>query len=703
MRRSLIFALYRILLTVGFPLLILYVLGRGLKDRRYFRGLGERFGSLPLEATCPGGFWLHAVSVGEVLVAATLIRELRARHPDRQVYVSCATLAGRELAEARLRGVADGVFYAPFDYPWMVRRVLRRLRPAAVVILETEIWPNLWREARRFGASLSVVNARLSDRAYPRYRRWRWFFEPVLALAAPILAQSARDTQRYHSLGARHAVACGNLKYDVGEPAPPPADIARWAQGAPLFIAASTMPPDEEDIVIAAYRKMPPGTRMILAPRKPERFDLAAERLRAAGISFARRSAGDLNGQPCLLLDTMGELASLFALDAVVFVGGSLVAWGGHNVLEPAMFARPIVTGPHMQNFAAMFEEFRAGGALRVVSNAGELAHAVTELLREPGDLGERARRIAEANRGAARRAVEAISLGAPRTHRPLRWIWWLLSRVWLAGVALDRKLTKPKRLGKPVVSVGGLAMGGSGKTPTVLWLAEQLHARGLRAAVLTRGYRRRDRQPAAFEPGDPAPVEITGDEAQLFLRRGVAAVGIGADRFLSGKLLEKKVDVFLLDDGFQHWALARDLDIVVLDPYDPHAGGGVFPCGWLREGPEALARAGFVVTPRKVVVSAPPPGAYSAFCGLGNPSSFRRTLASIGIDVKAWREFPDHHAYTLDDLRGLEPPLVTTEKDAVNLPPGAPPVAIVRIGVEIAEGPQILEKVLALAQRGRC
>jgi 3-deoxy-D-manno-octulosonic-acid transferase len=697
LRRSLIFLLYRILLTFGFPLLILYVLWRGLKDRRYLRSLGERFGSLPFDATWPGAIWLHAVSVGEVMSAASLARELKVKHPDRPVYVSCSTLSGRELADQRLGGVADGLFYAPFDYPWMIRRVLRRLRPAAVVILETEIWPNLWREARRFGATLSVVNGRISDRAYPHYRRWRWIFEPVLTLADPVLTQSEKDTERYRSLGAGIATTAGNLKYDFAPPPPPPPEIAQWAAGSPLFIAASTMPPNEEEIVIEAYRRMPPGTKMILAPRKPERFDLAAQRLSDAGIVFARRSVDALADQPCLLLDTMGELASLFALNSVAFIGGSLVTWGGHNVLEPAYFGRPIVTGPHMQNFAAMFEQFHAGGALRVVRDGEELATAVTELLREPGELGERARQIAEVNRGATQRVIGAIQLGAPLTHRPLCWIWRLLSRLWLAGVAIDRRFTKSKRLGKPVVSVGGLAMGGSGKTPTVLWLAERLHSRGIRPAILTRGYRRRDRQPAAFDPGENAPIELTGDEARLFLEAGTAAVGIGADRYLSGKMLEKKVDIFLLDDGFQHWALARDLDIAVLDSHDPYAGGGVFPAGWLREDFRALERADFVVTPRKVVLHGPPPGKYSAFCGLGNPSSFRRTLAGIGIEVTEWREFPDHHAYQLEDLAGLPQPIVTTEKDRVNLPPGAPSVHTVRIGVEIDQEKDILDRISRL------
>ncbi len=674
---------------------------RLFQDGRYSSGLGERFGSLTLRPTRPGGIWLHAVSVGEVLSAATLIGALREKFPSRPFYVSCSTIAGRELANRRLAGIADGVFYAPIDYCWIVRRVLRRLRPSAVIVLETEIWPNLWREAGRFGATLSVVNGRISDRAYPKYRRLAWFFKPVLTLPGIILTQSESDTARYRSLGAKQARTSANLKYDVVAPGPPPAEIADWVAGGALFIAASTMPPDEDDAVIRAFQALPSDTKLILAPRRPGEFDTAAEKLRAAGISFARRSHGTLDGVRCLLMDSMGELASLFALNSVVFVGGSLVPWGGHNVLEPALFGRPIVTGSHMHNFAAMFGDFRSAGALRVVRDAEELAAVVTELLRDPGHLGARAMELVAKNRGAAQKAAAAIDLGAPLTHRPVRWFWWMLSRLWLAGVAIDRRLTHRKRLGRPVVSVGGLAMGGSGKTPMVLWLAQHLHARGVKVGILTRGYRRRDRQPVSYQPGEDAPVELTGDEAKLFLAAGTAWVGIGQDRYLTGKLFEKNVDLFVLDDGFQHWALHRDLDIAVLDRLDPNAGGGVFPSGWLREGFDALERADFVVSPRKTIREAPPSGRYSAFCGIGNPASFRQTLREAGIEVMDWREFPDHHAYTLDDLKGLQPPIVTTEKDLMNLPRRADSVHVVKIGLDVENGAAILDRIcLLIAER---
>lgn len=693
---QLLLFLYRLLLTLGFPFLLLYVLYRGLKNQHYFTHLRERFGFLPFQSTIPGGIWLHAVSVGEVILAAGLIKELRVKFPGRAVYVSCATLAGRAMAEQRLAGIARQIFYVPFDYPWMIRKVLRRLRPSTLIILETEIWPNLWREAKRFGASLFVVNGRISDRALPRYQSFRWAFQPVLRLPDVILVQSQRDAERYASLGADGPVNIGNLKYDFAPPKQVAEEIAAWAGSRRIFIAASTMPPDEDDTVIAAYLKLPSGTRMILAPRKPERFDEAAEKLQKAGIDFVRRTEMDRDA-PVLLLNTIGELASTFALDSVVFMGGSIVTWGGHNVLEPAFFGRPILTGPHMQNFAEIDAEFRAADAFRYVRDGDELAVAVTELLNHPGSMGQRAQVLAESKRGATRRAVEAIEPGVPLTHRPFRQFFWLLSRFWLAGVWLDRKLTRRRRLSKPVISVGGLAMGGVGKTPFVLWLAEWLKGQGVRVGILTRGYQRKGKSPVAFGPGDLAPIELTGDEAQIYLKSGVASVGIGADRYLTAKLIEKDVDVFLLDDGFQHWALDRDLDIVLIDPLDPHAGGGVFPAGWLREDFAALERADVVLRPEKKLLNPPPPGRYSAFCGIGNPMSFRQSLESVGIELSEFRVFPDHHRYTLEDLDGLEGPLLTTEKDAMNLPPNAPVVRVLKVELVMQDIEGLLSPVRSL------
>jgi 3-deoxy-D-manno-octulosonic-acid transferase/tetraacyldisaccharide-1-P 4'-kinase len=659
----------------------------------------------------PGGIWLHAVSVGEVLSAARLIVALRERYPGRAVCVSCATVAGRELAEAKLAGLADAVFFAPLDFAWAVRRVLRRLRPAMVIVLETEIWPNLWREARRFGAKLYVVNGRISDRAWPRYQRMRWFFQPVLGLPSEIYVQSEQDAARYRHLGAPGAVCLGNLKYDVDPPPPPAAEIVTWAGSSPLWIAASTMPPDEEAQVLNAFRRLSPNVKLLLAPRRPERFALTASLLAESGLSWIRRTelAPAANGDEAraqaltearvLLLDTIGELAGCFALPSVVFVGGSLVSWGGHNLLEPAVFGRAIVTGPHMQNFASMAAEFCAAGAVREVASAESLAAAIAELL--AGDregLGERAKPLASRHRGLARQIAARLDLGEPLTHPPFRWLLWPLSRVWLLGLTLDRWLTRRRRLSKPVISIGGLAMGGVGKTPVVLRLASRLADEGFRVAILTRGYGRRSRASVILRPGEMADPGATGDEAQLYLRLGRYAVGIGSDRHRNGRLLENGVDVFLLDDGFQHWPLHRDLDILLLDPADPNAGGGLFPLGLLREPRSAADRAGIVLRPDKIVQNNVPPGRYSAFCAIGNPHSFRQTLRTLpGVEIAEFRAFPDHHPIRSGDLAGLPGPLLTTAKDAARLAAGMPAVTVVEIDVAVAGEEEIMRRIRSL------
>ncbi len=693
MNRKILFFGYRLLLTLGFPFLLVFVLFRGFRNQNYFTHSGERFGFLPFRSTIPGGIWLHAVSVGEVILAIGLIRQLKKKLPGLPVYVSCATLAGRAMAEQRLKKETSLIFYAPFDYPWMIRNVLRKLRPSTLIILETEIWPNLWREAKRFGMTLFVVNGRISDRAYPRYQSWRWAFQSVLKLPDRIMVQSQRDAERYQSLGAVDPLNIGNLKYDFSPPGPVPPEIASWAGGRRIFIAASTMPPDEVDTVIAAYRMMPEGTRMILAPRKPELFEEAASKLQEAGIDFVLRTEMS-HDAPVLLLNTIGELASTFALDSVVFMGGSIVTWGGHNVLEPAFFGRSILTGPHMQNFAEIDAEFRAADAFRYVHNAEELGESATVLLKNPGEMGQRARALAESKRGSTQKALEVIRTGAPLTHRPFRFVFQMLSHVWSLGVALDRKFTRPRKLSRPVISVGGLAMGGVGKTPFILWLSGKLAAQGIRVGILTRGYHRKEKIPVAYAPGEQPPVELTGDEAQLYLQAGTAWVGIGADRYLTSKLIEKDVDVFLLDDGFQHWRLQRDLDIVLIDPLDPYAGGGVFPAGFLRESFQALERADIVVRPVKRAIHSPPPGIYSAFCGIGNPASFRFTLEQCGIELTEFRVFPDHHHYLPGDLAGMGAPILTTSKDSVKLPIGAPPIRVVQMEIQIPNEEEILERV---------
>ena len=434
-----------------------------MRDRRYFGGLPERLGFLPatIQTTGNAAIWFHAVSVGEVFSCVELIRAIRAQHPHARMYVSTTTLAGRETADQKLEGLADGVFFAPLDYRSIVRRVLRRLRPAAVIVLETEIWPNLYRESKQAGASLLVVNGRISDQALPRYRRWHWFFRHALICADTIFAQSIEDKRRFVVAGARldQVKVAGNLKYDFTPPsegvAPTLAGFLHRMEPAQpgllkIWIAASTMPPadstdvDEDDIVLRAFAQVSAAQKallLILVPRRPERFDVVAEKLKRAGLNFVRRNKlAKLDLPGVLLLDSIGELAPLFERADVVFMGGTLARRGGHNILEPAYFGKPVVVGPHMENFAAIVKEFHAAAALEKIETGDELAAAVTRLLNDPGKLGARARDLAMSKRGVVNRIAQevlaAVANGVPDPPHTLlaRTVLTPLSWAWAAG-----------------------------------------------------------------------------------------------------------------------------------------------------------------------------------------------------------------------------------------------------------------------------
>jgi len=703
-----------------------------------------------------------------------LLRRLRAERPSVQLFVSTTTLAGRATAEQKLAGLADGVFYAPLDYRSTVRRVLRQLRPSLVVVLETEIWPNLYREAKRSGASLLIVNGRISDRALPRYQNRRWFFRHVLAQPDAILVQTEEDARRYVIAGAPpgRVRAGGNLKYDFTPPASGIApDIATFLNetgSKQVLIAASTMPPaaagdvDEDDAVIEAFRELSaarPGLLLILAPRKPERFDVAAEKLLRAGVAFTRRTSLKALSLPgVLLLDTIGELAALFDAADVVFMGGTLAMRGGHNILEPAYFGKPIIVGPHMENFAAIAEEFRRAEALTLIQRPSELAGAVTQLLGDGSTRGPRAREIARSKRGVtvsmAGEIWEAFSEGVPSPlHKlPARVVLTPLSWFWSAGHSINvaASLAAQRSLETPVISIGGLTMGGVGKSPMVAHLAERLRAAGRNPAVLTRGYKRKSAEPIVLvRRGEIASLDLTGDEAQIFLRAGDAHVGIGRNRYDVGLQMEQRFapGVFLLDDGFQHLRLARQQDIVLIDGLNPF-GGGVFPLGRSRESAHGLSRATALVvtraepgqhntglerqlrryssapifrcrvTPREwagvnstlnIPVAEAPFRKVAAFCGLGNPRSFWSTLEELKLDLVFHWAFGDHHSYRPGELQRLlaqaqdcgAEALVTTEKDALNLCNGAPAIVSplklywLKIGIEIEREEELLQQIL--------
>ncbi len=418
------FIVYSALLALGLVLTSPYWVVQMLRLGKYRAGLAERFGRVPkrIRTGSPNpAIWIHAVSVGEVLAISGLLTALKRVMPHYRVLVSTTTHTGQKLARDRFG--AENVFYFPLDLAFCIRPYMRALRPALVVVAETEFWPNFLRVLRRSGARVAVVNARISDRSFPRYRRWRGLLARVLSFVDLFLAQSEEDGRRLRDISApaERVYVSGNLKFDVKPPeeAPVVAELRRGiAQSStgPVIVAGSTVEGEEEQI-LAGFEKIReeyPQSVLILAPRHKERFAAVKEILSRFSLPFNMRST--MNGDPLpagsvLLLDSLGELASVYALADIAFVGGSLVPNGGHNILEPAHWGVATVVGPHTENFRDIIGIFRQVDAVRIAQPA-DLADVLLDLLRNDGarrGLGQRARKVLEEQMGATERTLEAL------------------------------------------------------------------------------------------------------------------------------------------------------------------------------------------------------------------------------------------------------------------------------------------------------
>jgi len=404
---------------------------------KYREGLLERLGWVRLgkvrQGRAPAALgraderplvWLHAVSVGEVLAVSRLVGELDRELTGYRLVISTTTRTGQELARQRFG--AERVFYCPLDLPWAVRAYLNALRPRLLVLAETEFWPNLLSGCARRRIPVAVVNARISDRSWPRYRALRWLWKPLLVRLSRVLAQSETDAERLTAIGcaAERVSVAGNLKFDVRAVGETDAtrELRERARGLRLVVAGSTLEDEEAALLEAWPRLLEADARLVLvlAARHPERFGAVAALLEKSGIAWARRSdwhggseggRKPLNPGQIVLLDTIGELASVYSLASVAFVGGSLVPAGGHNPLEPAQFGVPIVMGPHYQNFRAIAEELLANVAMKI-ANKDSLGEELGALLRDDPAaraMGERAKRVFEQQAGATERCVEAI------------------------------------------------------------------------------------------------------------------------------------------------------------------------------------------------------------------------------------------------------------------------------------------------------
>ncbi len=421
------YALYSALLAFLLVLTLPYWLLQMLRHGKYRAGIRQRFGAVPPVLTGLGEkpvIWVHAVSVGEVVASSEIVKALQPNFPAHRVLISTTTSTGQKLAAQRFG--AENVFYFPLDFAFAVRPYLDALHPELVVVAETEFWPNFLRLAKRSGARIAVINCRISDRSFPGYKRLRlWLprlLEKTLENVDLFLAQTEEDRQRLLEIGAPESqvTVVGNLKSDVAPP-PAPAIVASlresfsYSEAGPVLVCGSTLE-GEEGSLLSAFRNIlanHPKAVMMLAPRHPERFAEVAELVEKLGFRMWRRSlwSGESLTGGVFLVDSIGELASLYSLATVAFVGGSLVPRGGHNILEPALHGVPIVTGNYYENFRGVVNFFASRNAVRIVGVA-ELPLVFMELIENGGErttLGRNARAAFESQRGATAKTIAAL------------------------------------------------------------------------------------------------------------------------------------------------------------------------------------------------------------------------------------------------------------------------------------------------------
>jgi tetraacyldisaccharide 4'-kinase len=585
--------------------------------------------------------------------------------------------------------------------------------------------------------------------------------EKALGNVDVFLAQTEEDRRRLIEIGASESkvTIAGNLKFDVAPP-PSPAIVASLHEGfshsgaGPVLVCGSTLE-DEEGSLLSAFRNIlanHPKAVMVLAPRHPERFAEVGEFVEKLGFRMWRRSLW--NGEPLaggvFLVDSIGELAALYSLATVAFVGGSLVPRGGHNILEPALYGVPIVTGNHYENFRDVVNFFASRNAVRIVGLA-EMPLVFIELIENGGErttLGRNALAALESQRGATARTVSALlqlmsvspykaqsKNGQPPGRglrmNPLTGLYGAATA--LRNTLFDRGVLPSRRLERPVVSVGNLSVGGSGKTPFVIALGELLKARGIRFDVLTRGYGRMTRGVLIVETDGKAA--DFGDEPLLIARRLGVPVIVGESRYEAGRVAELKFQpqLHILDDGFQHRSLVRDFDIVLATERD--FDDRLLPSGRLREPLSSLRRADAIVLPQEFFVhdlsaqnsaiktfalqgkliwqmnrEIVMPAALVApivFCGIARPQQFFAQVRAAGITPAAEIEFRDHHAYDRGDIERLlamrgnlgAGSFLTTEKDAVNLgslQADLKPFAVAALSLTLHHPAEVVDAILA-------
>ena len=783
-----------LIVTIIIPIFLL----RATRERGFVERIKQSFGFYPKETidkvARKDAIWVHAASVGEIVATSPLVREFRKVFPTSPILVSVVTTGGYEMANRIIKD-ADAIIYFPLDLPFLASRVVDRIRPRVFLPVETELWPNFLKKAKQLDVPVMMVNGRISDRSVKQYKYLFGMQREMIGTVKCFAMQSSIDADYIMRLGAPRELVTvtGNTKFDqayTSVSSDERAELIRelGLSGASHIMIAGSTHRGEEELVLTAFRvvrEQEPGVRLIIAPREVLRTMEVEHLCRRAGFTVNTRKnlqQGGEGGEDIVILDTVGELGRVYGLGDVIYIGGSLVAHGGHNILEPAAHGKAIIVGNQMFNFKDIHALFRSHDAVVTVTNGEELTR---ETLRLFGDPAERERLVRETlaiideNKGASEKSAKILvemlenyeSRRAIRAQRrtlghrvqatqkvanlqtyfidlvhdkEVRGLWrrlimtvfYVFSLIY--GQLVNLKLSmyhigwfKKERLTCFVISLGNVTVGGTGKTPTAQHLAREIRDMGYRVAILNRGYRAKWRGAVGIVSDGHAlkmDAETAGDEAFMLAKHlPNVPVLIGPERAVTGRYAIEHfgAQVAILDDGYQHWQLERDMDILLVDAVNVFGNGYLLPRGTLREPLSHIDRAD-VCLMTKVDQAAPGAIEYIwetfrsynqdglilesihqprqfvrladwyediaaggvpvtelkgkkvlAVSAIGNPASFEQTLADLGIEIVESMRYPDHHDYGEKDMAevlyraetlGVEA-IIITEKDAVKVP----------------------------------
>ncbi|MBQ9365974.1 MAG: tetraacyldisaccharide 4'-kinase [Schwartzia sp.] len=783
--------LYNIAAIIVVILIIPVFMVRAIRERGFVERIKQSLGFISDEELAKVAkkncIWVHAASVGEVVAASPLIKEFRKEFPTNPILVSVVTASGYEMANRIIKD-ADSIIYFPLDLPFLAAHMVRRILPRVYLPVETELWPNFLKACRKLRIPVMMVNGRISDKSVRRYHHLHSLLDDMIGTVTKFAMQSPIDAEHIIRLGANPnlVIVTGNTKFDQTYTNVSKSEKNKILRDMGLtdndgiFLAGSTHRGEEEPVLKAfeAIRETHKNAKLVIAPRELLRVSEVIFLCENAGFKVAKRtelSEHPSTGHDIVILDTIGELGKVYSIGDVIYVGGSLIPHGGHNILEPAAHGKAIIVGFNMFNFKETHALFTKRNAVITARNADELVESVKSLFDDPDErmrMESETLAICEENKGAARKSAmllhemldqveeKRLASGIIKSTDKIEnfqtyffqlihskeahgffesvviAVLYIFSIIYRALVNLKLLGFKvgafsKKRLGMYVISLGNITVGGTGKTPTAQRLAHEIHEMGYRVVILNRGYRAKwDGDVGIVSDGIRVHLspEEAGDEAYMLAKHlPDVPVLIGTDRYVTGNYAIKNfgAEVAILDDGYQHWQLERDMDILLVDAVNVFGNGYMLPRGTLREPISHIDRADVCLVTKVdqasdasrayirkivreennhalIVESIHHPKGFielsdwnrniksvgidirelegkrvMALSAIGNPASFEQTIADLGIIVVESLRFPDHHDYLVDEIFdatsqaiNLEADaIVITEKDAVKMP----------------------------------